>query len=130
MDLCDDDVIRELPETWEGVGEEEGMYEELVERLRELSAERAERKKRVERLRGMRRCLEVFDGVEVVQENLVTREGEVETELSRMRVLLARVGGRVAMLGEDRGEGSGDRRGEEMDVDMGEGKVGELVERF
>ncbi len=33
-----------------------------------------------------------------VQENLVTRNGEVERELERMRLLLARVAGRVAQL--------------------------------
>lgn len=35
-----------------------------------------------------------------VQENLVTRNGEVEKELERMRVLLVRVAGRVAQLPE------------------------------
>lgn len=33
-----------------------------------------------------------------VQENLVTRNGELEKELERMRMLLVRVGGRVGTL--------------------------------
>lgn len=33
-----------------------------------------------------------------VQENLVTRNGEIEKELERMRVLLVRVAGRVGQL--------------------------------
>lgn len=40
--------------------------------------------------------LEPFRGG--VQENLVTRNGQLEKELERMRVLLVRVAGRVAML--------------------------------
>lgn len=35
---------------------------------------------------------------EKVQPNLVTRDGELEKELERMRVLLVRVAGRVAQL--------------------------------
>jgi hypothetical protein len=83
-----------------------------------------------------------------VQENLVTRNGELEAELQRMRMLLVRVGGRVGMLREQRGEeteradssdgGSlfserdgGGHGGEEDDVGMDEErKVGLLLERF
>ena len=40
------------------------------------------------------------EAAETVQENLVTRNGEVEAEMQRMRMLLARVGGRVGQLKE------------------------------
>jgi len=36
-----------------------------------------------------------------VQENLVTRDGDVEKALERMRMLLVRVGGRLAALEQD-----------------------------
>ncbi|KAI0470723.1 kinetochore complex Fta4 of Sim4 subunit, or CENP-50-domain-containing protein [Xylariaceae sp. FL0804] len=77
-----------------------------------------------------------------VQQNLVTRGGEVERELERMRVLLARVGGRVARLpppprttqgGED-GDGDGDEDGDMpmvLDVDAAErDKVARLLDGF
>lgn len=50
-----------------------------------------------------------------VQENLVTRDGEVERELERMRMLLARVGDKVARVREREGSG-----GDEEDL-FGEG---------
>lgn len=52
-----------------------------------------------------------------VQENLVTRDGEVERELERMRMLLARVGDKVARVRRER-EGSG---GDDEDDLFGEG---------
>ncbi|KAG7288640.1 hypothetical protein NEMBOFW57_004994 [Staphylotrichum longicolle] len=76
-----------------------------------------------------------------VQENLVTRNGEVEAELQRMRMLLARVGGRVGMLKEQgRMGGGGDEDstagslfsepgGEDVGMDE-QRKVGMLLERF
>jgi hypothetical protein len=85
-------------------------------------------------------------GLKGVQENLVTRNGEVEAELHRMRMLLARVGGRVGRLkeqGSGRGTGCDGREssagslfsegggGGVEDVEMDEQrKVGLLLERF
>lgn len=49
----------------------------------------------------MKEILEPFrsdDAGAGVQENLVTREGELEMEMEKMRALLARVGGRVGFL--------------------------------
>ena len=79
-----------------------------------------------------------------VQENLVTRDGEVERELERMRVLLARVGGRVGQLLEQKGGGGRGRRSESSDLFGGDGttmmvddveveearKVSDLLGRF
>lgn len=104
-------------------------YSELVEQLQGLSARREEAEARVRRLRKMRALLQPFsfeDGsVEAaqpdtsagegasslvaaaaangVQENLVTRDGEVERELERMRMLLARVGDKVTRVRERSG---------------------------
>lgn len=105
-------------------------------RLQGLSARRAEAEARVGRLRKMKALLEPFSAEEHpadtpchdtgggsavpaasngVQENLVTRDGEVEKELERMRMLLARVGDKVARL---RGR---ERSGDEEDDLFGEG---------
>ncbi|KAK5658541.1 hypothetical protein OQA88_1933 [Cercophora sp. LCS_1] len=123
-DLVDDDVIASLPTEWDdGGSEEQKRYAELVGRLKGLAKEREKAREGMERLRGMKDLLGPFDEVERVQENLVTRDGEVERELSRMRVLLARVGGRVGMLGKGTGR--------EEEMEEGEtGGVEGLVERF
>lgn len=63
----------------------------------------------LERYRAVREALRPFEG-EALQENLIQRDGGVEMELERMRLLLARVRGRVEGL-ERQGEG------EEMDVE-------------
>lgn len=110
VELTKSEAIDSLPPTWESGRDviaypmEAKRYAELVGRLQNLS----ERKKQAEeitvRLGRIRDMLGPFqtedrDGRVVgVQENLVTRDGEVEKELERMRVLLARVGGRVARL--------------------------------
>jgi hypothetical protein len=79
-------------------------YSELVERLQTLGAQRSQLNEAVTRLQRMRELLEPFssgdDGESrrSIQENLITRDGEVEKELERMRMLLARVGGRVGPL--------------------------------
>ena len=57
----------------------------------------------VGRLRAARDELEPFqssNGGEGVQKNLVTKNGELERELERMRILMARVGDRVSRLKE------------------------------
>lgn len=55
-----------------------------------------------------------------VQENLVQRDGEMERELERMRMLLVRVGDKVARLKEREGSDDdlfGDGDGDAMVVD-------------
>lgn len=79
-------------------------YAELVGLLQSLAARKQEADARVARLRRMQGMLAPFqqpqgqEGPRGVQENLVTRGGEVEKELERMRMLLARVGDRVARM--------------------------------
>lgn len=129
-DYADAAVISSLPPAWESEREaaayplEAERYAELAVRLRALVARRDEAKVRVERLRRMKALLAPFsdtDGVGAgagagaddepslggVQENLVTRGGEVEKELERMRMLLVRVGDKVARL-KEREAGQGD----------------------
>lgn len=118
-DYADPGVISSLPPAWESEREaaayplEAERYAELAGRLRGLAARRDEARARVERLRRMRDLLAPFsssaEGADEgsslgpmagVQENLVTRDGEVEKELQRMRMLLVRVGDKVAKLKE------------------------------
>lgn len=126
-DYADAGVISSLPPAWESERQaaafplEAERYAELAGRLRGLAARRDEARARVERLRRMRALLGPFnsrddtDGAGAgagadegssfaplggVQENLVTRDGEVEKELERMRMLLVRVGDKVARLKE------------------------------
>jgi hypothetical protein len=159
-ETADPAVIATLPLEWEGADSssrplEARRYAELAGELHDLADRQRQAAARVARLRRMRALLQPFaanpsgddggdgdgDGgrLDGVQENLVTRNGEVETELHRMRMLLARVGGRVGQLKEqgpparessvgslfsDGGEGM---EGVEMDEQR---KVGSLLERF
>ncbi|KAJ4396525.1 hypothetical protein N0V93_000745 [Gnomoniopsis smithogilvyi] len=130
-------VISSLPPTWEPEREataqplEAKRYVDLVERLQDLSARKEEVETRVKRLRKMKALLEPFNveenddstitgvgsnsaGANGVQENLVQRDGEMEKELERMRMLLVRVGDKVSRLKEREGSnedlfGDGDR---------------------
>ncbi|KAL2196434.1 kinetochore Sim4 complex subunit Fta4 [Corynascus similis CBS 632.67] len=167
-DLADPDVIEKLPLEWEDSSYspsaawhqqplEARRYAELAAELHALAERKRQASARVARLRRMQALLEPFSGTEGktrvegddggggsgtldgVQENLITRNGEVEAELSRMRMLLARVGARVGQLKEqgrqtresstgslfsDRGDG-----GEDVEMDE-QRKIGLLLERF
>ncbi|KAI1284216.1 kinetochore Sim4 complex subunit Fta4 [Xylaria sp. FL0933] len=68
-----------------------------------------------------------------VQENLITRNGEIERELERMRLLLARVAGRIAQLPNKKSaaaDGDGEEEAEDfMDLDSLErDKVDKLLD--
>ncbi|KAK3327774.1 kinetochore complex Fta4 of Sim4 subunit, or CENP-50-domain-containing protein [Cercophora scortea] len=157
-DLVDSKVIATLPPTWgtdsaehereaNAYPLEAGRYSDLVGQLQGLAAQKEEAAARVARLRRMQALLRPFTAVAEsngpgdagIQENLVTRNGEVETELQRMRMLLARVSGRVSQL-QEREDYS--RIGEEagtpvvgesggVDVELDERrKVGQLLEMF
>lgn len=120
------EIISALPSTWDSPREaatnplEAKRYADLVVRLQGLSTRHSEAEARVLRLRQMKAVLEPFssssssnihptssneqqqiydneDG-KLIQQNLITRDGQVEKELERMRMLLARVGDKVARL--------------------------------
>ncbi|PHH62075.1 hypothetical protein CDD81_7568 [Ophiocordyceps australis] len=103
IDLLDDDAIDTLPASWPSQrhGEAHAMeakrYQEAVARLGQLRDERRELRRRVDMLARLNTMTHVLDARHV-QENLITRNGAVEHELDRMRILLARVAGRVAEL--------------------------------
>ncbi|ORY56322.1 kinetochore Sim4 complex subunit Fta4 [Pseudomassariella vexata] len=135
IDLTTDPSIAGLPPTWathrpseaEAHPVEARRYTDLQAQLISLSGRRAATKARVERLRHMDGLLAPFQAG--VQENLVTRNGEVEQELERMRVLLIRVAGRVEQL-----PGTEMMEGEPTEIDdleeMERTKVASLLHRF
>ncbi|KAL2758753.1 hypothetical protein ACRALDRAFT_1080450 [Sodiomyces alcalophilus JCM 7366] len=126
-DLTSDEILSSLPATWplqkeaESHQPEAKRYTELATRLSALADARTQARARLARVRRAHAALRPFapaaddeeaasptgardDGQDdnananVIQKNLVTRDGDVERELARMRVLLARVSGRVAAL--------------------------------
>lgn len=111
-DLRDEEVIAQIPEVWESVRAPEAArrFEELQGRLKELDGRRREARGKVEGYRKMRELLGPFGEEEGgLQENLVTKNGEVERELERMRMLMLRV---------ERGVGGLEERAEEEEMDI------------
>ncbi|KAI1366142.1 kinetochore Sim4 complex subunit Fta4 [Xylaria arbuscula] len=142
-------------------------YADQVTALTTLSSRRAEVRERVVRLRRMAALLAPFDsnanandddtenmnsnntddtamqdsisGIAAVQSNLITRNGEVERELERMRLLLARVAGRIAQLppptksNSSRNEEGLEQEEEEQSMDLDDlekKKVEDLLDRL
>ncbi|PFH55278.1 hypothetical protein XA68_10200 [Ophiocordyceps unilateralis] len=113
LNLVDDDVIETLPPAWPVDRQtsdyplEAKRYADTVARLVQLRDQRRELRQRVERLRRLKETVDplaTHHGGVGLQENLVTRNGPVETELEKMRLLLARVAGRVGELPAKRGD--------------------------
>jgi hypothetical protein len=62
-----------------------------------LDEQRQQRQRRLDQLRHMQRLLGPFkDPQKGIQPNLVTKDGELVQELEKMRMLAARVGGRIS----------------------------------
>ncbi|KAM0321378.1 hypothetical protein ACHAQA_010142 [Verticillium albo-atrum] len=134
-DLTDDETIASLPPTWPAVQDtntlpmEAKRYADQVSALSALAARRSEMRERVERLRRFETAIHPFrageDGLGL-QENLVTRGGDVERELERMRMLLVRVSGRIASLPESSSSSISIRPPSETE----RAKVEDLLDRF
>lgn len=72
-------------------------YQQLREKLVEYDQKRQQRQQHLEQLRHLQRLLEPYeDPQKDIQPNLITRDGELVLELEKMRMLVARVGGRIA----------------------------------
>jgi hypothetical protein len=132
--VADDEIIAGLPVPWPSDRDvnahpaEGKRYADLHEELTVLSTKRAVVRERVERLRRMREVLASFSataGAGGVQENLVTRGGDVEKALERMRLLLVRVGGRLANL-----EQGGEEMDHDEDVDVTKDEVQTRVDQL
>lgn len=104
-DLTDGSAVEGLPEELKELavhdgqvlrGEDAERYAVLREKLVQASRRRDQQRKRLEGHRRLKELLEPLeDAQENVQPNLVTRDGELGKELDRMRVLLARLTGKV-----------------------------------
>ncbi|KAI9838395.1 MAG: hypothetical protein M1819_005664 [Sarea resinae] len=95
-DLRKNEVIAALPPEWpqdeEGDGEDIERYQELQTRLTELAARRQEMQQKLARYKQLQQLLEPFENPqENIQPNLVTRDGELQQELTKMRILMAKV---------------------------------------
>jgi hypothetical protein len=135
-------IISQLPEEWseDAEGEKAEKFKTLQQRLVGLNERRNALREKVESYRQMKKLLEPFEK-EAVQENLVSRDGEVEQELQRMRMLMLRVERGVVGLrergpGERDGDADGEEgdevegvegKGEEMDVDIDEEQEKKLL---
>lgn len=87
-------------------------YQELRKRLASLDEQRQKRQRRHDQLQHLRRLLEPFEEPPTdIQPNLVSRDGELVQELEKMRMLVARVGGRIAQQ-KNRGHAPENEEGE------------------
>ncbi|KAM7216303.1 Kinetochore complex Fta4 of Sim4 subunit, or CENP-50 domain containing protein [Rhypophila decipiens] len=113
---------------------EAATYSDLVSQLKSLSSQKQALSSRVSRLKRIKNLLEPFDTTTTpsaaastssippsgeeeeeeekpkLQNNLITRDGQIEKELQKMRMLLARVGGRVDQLQEQQKLKNGKRK--------------------
>ncbi|KAF5724405.1 kinetochore fta4 [Fusarium mundagurra] len=110
LDLTEDEAIEALPASWrleKDINDhpmETKRYADAVQQLTELNDQRKQLREQVARLKRLQNIVEPLQTDENgagIQENLLTRNGPVEKELERMRILLARVGGRVLSLPEE-----------------------------
>ncbi|MCJ1391983.1 hypothetical protein MMC18_004850 [Xylographa bjoerkii] len=127
-DLREDGAIGALPDEWpeeEGeAADESGLeafaeaarYKQLRARLVALSEARAAQRVKLAQAEQLRELLRPFERArENVQPNLVTRDGELARELERMKVLMARVGGKIGGVERRRGVENG-QEVEEVDA--------------
>ncbi|CRG89700.1 hypothetical protein PISL3812_06739 [Talaromyces islandicus] len=98
-DLSNHHVIEKLPEQYAGedISEEDrNRYESLYQRLVALDGRRQEQQKRLAQYRQLEALLEPLKNPqENIQPNLITRDGELIQEIDKMRMLMARVAGRI-----------------------------------
>ena len=114
VDLMKSEEVGKLPEEIRELQVQEGQligadeaerYSELRKRLVGAGARRDQQKKRLEGYKQLQKMLEPLEAAqENVQPNLVTRDGELSKELDRMRVLLARVTGKVGEVKRKNGD--------------------------
>ena len=74
-------------------------YKALHSRLTTLTERRAAAQEKLVQMKQLQQLLEPFkDAQENIQPNLVTKDGELSKELERMKVLLARLGEKMAAV--------------------------------
>ena len=110
-----DETIDALPDTWDSTSEaahhpeEAERFTELSTHLKSLKERKEEMRAKIERYKALKKQLEPLnEASRVVQENLCTKNSAVEEELTKMRMLIARVNGRLETLPPVVGNGGGD----------------------
>jgi hypothetical protein len=89
-----------------------------------LNDRRKAARDRLEQYKAVSKLLEPFRGEDAeLQHNLVTKNGEVEKELERMRMLMLRVERGMMGLGEE-------ARKDEMDIDIDEDREKNTLNLF
>ncbi|KAE9375354.1 hypothetical protein N431DRAFT_555797 [Stipitochalara longipes BDJ] len=131
VDYRRENIIEELPEEWSEEAaakapEQAQKYKELQQKLAELNERRKQARERVEGYKTFKETLDLLSGEEAgLQDNLVTKNGEVEEELEKMRRLMLRVERGMNGL-KEKNAGEGDS----MDLDdeeLEEGKILKLL---
>ncbi|KUJ18319.1 uncharacterized protein LY89DRAFT_706831 [Mollisia scopiformis] len=119
-DYREESVIEQMPEQWSEEAEtkapeQAAKYKELQQKLVELNERRKAARQKVENYKALKQLVDLLGEDAGVQDNIVTKNGEVEIELEKMRRLMVRV---------ERGIGGLDERqeGDEMVIDGEEGR--------
>ena len=77
-------------------------YQQLRQQLIELDERRRKQRLKLAQYKHLKSLLEPFDDPQAnIQPNLVTRDGQLGEELDRMRMLVAKVAGRIEEAGRD-----------------------------
>ena len=93
---AEDDQTRSVCINYRKSLADDARYGQLRQRLRDLDSRRQQRQRRLDQLQHLQKLLGPFrEPQKTVQPNLVTRDGELVQELEKLRILAARVGGRI-----------------------------------
>ena len=111
----DQDEVDDTDETTTDLSHSESqLYHDLRLRLIQLAAQRDEKLQKLQRYQKLQQLLRPYENPEHnVQPNLVQKDGEMAEELAGLRVLCARVAGRVDGWDGQRQKGDQDNRSAE-----------------
>ncbi|KAI1976768.1 hypothetical protein LOZ55_004058 [Ophidiomyces ophidiicola] len=101
-DLTAPESIERLPTEWIGENVDASAierYKQLRTELISLTTTRKQHQRRLAQYKQLRNLLEPFREPKTnIQQNLVTKDGQLAAELGRMRMLLAKVAGRINQI--------------------------------
>lgn len=123
-----ENVIEQLPEEWSAEAETKApeqarRYQELQQKLVELNEKRNAAKEKLESHKKLKELLDPLGPEGEVQSNLVTKNGEVEQELEKMRRLMLRVERGLGTLGDA-------NTSDAMNIDLEDGDTQKVMALF